>query len=313
MNLPKVIGILTTCAVIVYAFGLYLKVSPEPRVMHTRPVAAEESAPTISVPIRKANISPLSLTSESAYSVYINNGQKMVLFEKDPLISLPIASITKLMTALVTKTLLPVNEPVVISESAVAEFESAGKLKAGQRFTAHELLFPLLIESSNDAAAALAETVHEKNPNVTLKELMNDTAKEIGMLRTNYVNVTGLDSFEGSNTSSAQDLVRLAEYIIKSNPDLFFITNTQSYRLVNFENTYDEILTSTNISLTDSRIPFRTIGGKTGETPKAKQTLLLVTESPTGKGYIVNVILGSSNRHDDMAALTNWIFNSYTW
>jgi serine-type D-Ala-D-Ala carboxypeptidase (penicillin-binding protein 5/6) len=312
MNILKVAGILTTCAIIAYAFGLYLKASPEPRIMHTKPVVTV-TEPEITVPIKKFETIPLTLTAESAYSVYINGDQKMVLFEKDPLKKLPIASITKLVTALVAKTELPVDHPVVISSTALAEYEDAGRLKEGQRFTAHELLFPLLIESSNDAAAALAEGVKAKNPDTTLVELMNNKAKEIGMLSTEFFNVTGLDAFAGRNTSSSQDLVTLVQYIQKTNPDLLFITNTQSYRLVNRQNTYDEILTSTNASLTDSRIPFKTIGGKTGETPKAKQTLLLVTESPKNKGYIVNVVLGSTNRHDDMAALTNWISNAYTW
>jgi serine-type D-Ala-D-Ala carboxypeptidase (penicillin-binding protein 5/6) len=312
MNILKVAGILTTCAIIAYAFGLYLKASPEPRLMHTRPIVTTPE-PEIAVPIKKAEAIPLTLTAESAYSVFVNGDQKMVLFEKDPLKRLPIASITKLMTALVAKTKLPVDYPVVISKMALLEYEDAGRLKENQRFTAHELLFPLLIESSNDAAAALAEAVQTQNPDATLVELMNTKAKELGMLGTEFVNVTGLDAYAGRNTSSAQDLVTLVEYIQKTTPDLLFITNTQSYRLVNRQNTYDEILTSTNASLTDSRIPFKTIGGKTGETPKAKQTLLLVTESPKNKGYIVHVVLGSTNRHDDMAALTNWISNAYTW
>lgn len=312
MNILRVVGILTICAVIAYAFGLYLKASPEPRVMHTRPVVTQPE-PEVTVPVKKINAPELTLVPDSVYSVFVNNGDKMVLFEKNPLLPLPIASITKLMTALVAKTELPADYPIVISETAIAEFEDAGHLQAGQRFTAGELIFPLLIESSNDAAAAFQEAIQINDPSKTLVELMNTKAKEIGMINTEFVNATGLDAYEGQNKSSAQDLVILTEYIQKNHPELLFITNTQTYRLVNLQNTYDHILTTTNGSLTDSRIPFKTMGGKTGETPKAKQTLLLITETPNKKGYIVHVILGSTNRHDDMAALTNWIFNAYTW
>jgi len=59
--------------------------------------------------------------------------------------------------------------------------------------------------------------------------------------------------------------------------------------------------------------PGKVFGGKTGWTPQAKQSLLLVVESPDKKGYIVNVILGSDDRFGEMRKLLRWSLDSYKW
>ena len=68
---------------------------------------------------------------------------------------------------------------------------------------------------------------------------------------------------------------------------------------------------NTNQLLSLNEWPTKILGGKTGWTPEAKGALVLILESPKGKGYLINIVLGSSTRFQDMKKLVNWVFNSY--
>ena len=148
------------------------------------------------------------LALKSSVALVIDQDTDEVLFSKNPQAVLPIASITKLMTALVvTEANLPLNEMLTVSqEDVAATTASASRLTKGTQLTRGEMLHLALMASENRAAHLLGRTypggidqfVHE----------MNAKAAALGMHDTRYVEPTGLSS---SNQSSAQDLTRLVK------------------------------------------------------------------------------------------------------
>ncbi|MFY7975481.1 MAG: serine hydrolase [Rubrivivax sp.] len=149
---------------------------------------------------------PLDLRSSVALVVDQNTNE--VLLAKNDQAVLPIASITKLMTALVVADAqLSLDEPLVVSREDVAIFPGRqSRLTAGTSLTRGELLHLALMSSENRAAHALGRTF--PGGMVNFVGLMNAKARELGMRDTHYVEPTGLSS---DNRSSAQDLVRLAK------------------------------------------------------------------------------------------------------
>ena len=242
------------------------------------------------------------INAKAAASIRVlENSQKEVLFEKNEQEILPIASLSKLMTAYIVLKYYDLSHKVEISKQAILQTGDAGQLKAGQKLSVKELLFPLLIESSNDAAYALAETIGQEK----FVFLMNLEARQLGLKNTYFVNPTGLDEKRISNYSTINDLVKFTKYLLffdKNNKDelLWNILSTKEINL------YGQTLINTNQLL--DRIP-GIIGGRTGWTPKAGGCLLLVLQAP--EGYLINIILGAptrESRFEEMEKLISWVY-----
>ncbi len=244
----------------------------------------------------------LEIESESAISVEVDNrGNEKVLFEKNPQKSLPIASLTKLMTALV---IFDLDETynflqlIKITKEAVGQEGSSkyGDLRVGESLLAKDLLYKMLIESSNDAAFALTEPIGKE----AFVGLMNLYAKELGLENTHFVNPTGLESNtleEPNNISTTRDLVKLARYIIENYPQIFEITTHQSYEFLKPDGSLHHFIAQNTNELL-GEIP-GIIGGKTGWEIEAEGCLLLIIKHPKGN-YFINVILGSNDRFAEM-------------
>ncbi len=262
-------------------------------------------------PIHNQEIKNLELNAKSAISVLIkSDGTSKILFVKDKNKKLPIASLTKLMTALVVLENYDPSKIVEISrEAALNEIEFGhGNLKIAEKFSARDLLYLLLMESSNGAAIALAETIGEKE----FVDLMNITAANLNLENTFFVNPTGLDPDNVSdltNYSTAEDLVRLGSYLLKKQPLIWEIAGNLEFNLYLPDGAFYQQLKNTNELLKE--IP--QIGGKTGWTPRAQGCLLLAYKSPDRNGYLINVVLGSENRFEDMKKLINWSREAYKW
>lgn len=253
----------------------------------------------------------LELQVKAALSTKIKIGEKkgFVLFKKDEEAVLPIASLTKLMTAL-----LALENPedydfsrvVAVSKSAASQDDVPvyGNLKAGENFKIKKLLDLMLVYSSNDAAFALAEVIGPDN----FVERMNSRAAELNLGNTHFVNPTGLDpeglyfasSSASFNYSTARDLTLLSEYILKNHSLIFEISsNGGPY--------------PTHNGISEITVPsdFMILGGKTGNTDEAKGCLLLILVSRQGDTFI-NLILGAENveeRVREMQKLINWLAN----
>ena len=248
----------------------------------------------------------LDISAKSAISIFVDfQGKNNILFEKNENEKLPIASLTKLMTALVVSNIYQESDIIKISKQAIEQEGNEVELKIGETFLMNELLHIMLIESSNDAAYALA------TPNFGIEEmserdfvdLMNLYAYyDVGLNpeTTHFVNSTGLDLEEPSedtNYSTVKDLVKLVKYIIENKPEIFEILSqkeNQSFRYV-LENT-NKLLGEVN-GIT---------GGKTGYTDKAGGCLILILEGPSKNSYFINIILGSNDRFGEMEQLINW-------
>ena len=258
-------------------------------------------------PAEVEEVEDLTIRAKAAISFEVNG--RGVLFEKQAQSPLPIASITKLVTALVIYShsdiynnlqLIPITEDAVAQEGT----SKYGKLEEGELFSVKNLLYTMLIESSNDAAYAFADFLgHEE-----FVALMNGEIKKIGLKNTGFVNPSGLESNELrgiKNYSTAEELVELSKYILNNYPEIFTITKTNSYNVLNPNGSlHHYIPRSTNILLTENN-PWRDriIGGKTGWHIVSRGCLILILEGETKGTYIVNVVLGTEDRFGDMRRL----------
>ena len=248
----------------------------------------------------------LEIEAKSAISIEIDrNGRERILFEKNSEDSLPIASLTKLMTALIVFDLNETSIPqlITITQEAVSQEGSSkyGDLKIGEKLSIESLLHIMLIESSNDAAFALSQSIGQEG----FVDLMNFYANDLEMKDTHFVNPTGLEP-EGyqelTNLSTARDLVKLANFIIINYPQIFEITDKSSYEVLNPDGSIHHFIPeNTNELLKESDgWQSRIIGGKTGWSPGAGGCLLLVLEGSKKDGYFINIILGSNDRFGEM-------------
>ncbi len=205
----------------------------------------------------------------------------------------PMASLTKLMTALLIIENHNLNEKVHISKLASSTGGSTMHLKNGDVLTVQQLLKGLLMNSGNDAAVALAQYHSETVYNFVNE--MNTRAKELFMYDTHFVNPHGLDS--AMHYSSARNLVVLAKTLWQY-PAIRKIVDTQFDTVVS-DTLENEKKTEYTLKNTNKLLgtEFHVHGMKTGTTDKAGQCLLLVVEKE--KKYYFLVILGSLDRYQD--------------
>lgn len=252
-------------------------------------------------PLRNFNISEPVIEAEAAIAFDINS--KKILYQKNALKKRPIASLTKLITALIVLENIEPETETIVSKKAVETYGRMGNLIVNEKITIKTLLYALLMQSSNDAAVALAETV---SPNFI--ELMNKRANELGMDNTYFADPSGLDP---RNISVAQDLIKLTKEIIKY-PLIIEILQTPSVDLTSVDGWHNHHLVNTNRLLQKiSGI----IGGKTGYLEEAGECLLLIAEKPRGGGDIIYIILGAKigQKFFEMERLISWTKNAYVW
>ena len=267
----------------------------------------------IQKPIRIQEIPDLKISAKSAISVFVCSQEKdLVLFQKNESEKLPIASLTKLMTALVASNIYQLSDRIEISKQAIKQEGEEVKLKVGEMLSVRELLSMALIESSNDAAYALAtpNVGRERMGEESFVDLMNlEAYYNVGLnpKTTHFINPTGLDPgdpFQITNYSTAEDLVKLAKYLIKYKPEILEILSQKE------NGDFDYTLENTNELLGEIE---EIIGGKTGYTDRAGGCLILILEGPRKNTFLINVILGSENRFEEMKQLINWTKQAFSF
>jgi len=268
----------------------------------------------ISKPVLLESVEPPQIAAKSAISVFLNDKKEMqVLFENNAEQKLPIASLTKLMTALVVLENYDLSKEIKVSKEAVSQEETFGQLQAGRVFPVEYLLYPLLMESSNDAAFALSNDYEGMNEKKFV-EMMNTKAKDLGLENTCFFNSSGLEPDNAKtkiNYSTANDLVKLTKYLL-SFPKIWQILSTPKYNL------YGPELINTNELLFDESLSWRIriVGGKTGYADEAGGCMLLVLRAPKNKGLLINVVLGTANsnvKFEEMKKLVEWLNHAYRW
>jgi D-alanyl-D-alanine carboxypeptidase len=199
---------------------------------------------------------------------------------------LPIASMSKLLTAIVAiDTLSPTTTVEITPDEAAAPPDTSG-IGAGEKYSAQELIYPLLLNSSNIAAEALASTT--KIRRASFLELMSSYAWEIGMSSTYFADPSGVDP---TNQSSARDFFALARYLDVYRPDILSLTRTISISVATTTEHGAHVFASIHPFVRDPRF----IGGKTGRTPEAGETMLTIMN--INDQLIAFIVLGSQIDH----------------
>lgn len=222
-----------------------------------------------------------------------------ILIEKNSEISLPMASTTKIMTAIVALENGDLSSQVKVSPKAASMGGSSFHLVAGETMSLESMLYGLLLCSGNDAAVAIAE--HIGGDVDTFVEMMNRKAREIGALNTSYKNPHGLD--EDGHYTIARDLALIAKYAF-SIPKFREIVGTKE-KIIN-EGKFTRHIYNTNRLL---RISENVDGIKTGYTGKAGRCLVATAQK---NGFrLISVVLGARDHFSTSLKLLNYGFDNY--
>lgn len=210
--------------------------------------------------------------------------------------AVPIASLTKLMTALVVMENLSLDTMVTVGEESLIT-SIVPRLKGRAEVSVYSLLEVLLVESSNEAAEVLASAVGREK----FVALMNQKALELGMVDTVFTDPAGI---EASNVSSVNDLWWLMRHLHRHYPQLVALTNDKGTPPAGLEDTFSGL---SNFNLLETDDTF--IGGKIGETEAAGQTSVTIHRLSFGGTTrdVIIVLLGSSGRTADVTALLDYL------
>jgi D-alanyl-D-alanine carboxypeptidase len=242
----------------------------------------------------------VSVSAKSAILMEQESGR--ILFEKDAYTKRRIASITKIMTAILAIESGKMNQSVKVSEQAVKTEGSSVYLKAGEKIKLEDLVYGLILRSGNDTAVAIAEFVGGSTDGFVY--LMNQKAKQIGMLNTHFSNPHGLDD-KMNHYSTAFDMALLTRYAM-NNPFYRKIAGTKVYRTPNPTEDWDRVWRNKNRLLTKYKY---STGGKTGFTKLARRTL--VTTAQKGDMNLIAVTIDDSDDWNDHISLFESGFKNY--
>ena len=244
---------------------------------------------------------PIKAYGMSARSaILMDTDNNIILYEKNINEVRSVASISKIMTAILAIESGKMDDVITIGDEINKAYGSGIYIKKGEQLTLRDLVYGLMLRSGNDAALAIANYVGGSVDDFVV--LMNNKAKEIGMKNTTFNNPSGLDEEKG-NYSTAYDMAKLASYAIK-NDEFKKITGTKKYKLKTNMNTY--IWNNKNKML--SLYKYST-GGKTGYTEIAKRTL--VSYASKDNTNLVVVTLNDGNDWNDHKELFEYGFNNY--
>jgi serine-type D-Ala-D-Ala carboxypeptidase (penicillin-binding protein 5/6) len=240
----------------------------------------------------------LNLEAKSVIVFDVVNHQE--IFSKNPDESLPLASLTKILTAVVFSRKLKDNQMVRINEKYLYPEGDSG-LVAGDEWKASDLRDFTLLTSSNDGACALAAITEKQNTSdyssstQASKETefvteMNKTALSLGLTNSKFFNAHGLDQEKnlGGAYGSARDMATLFEYVLKNYPDILEATRYKNLEFSSSEKTYE----AENTNVYVNKIP-NLIASKTGYTDLAGGNLIIAFDAGLNRPIIISV-LGST-------------------
>ena len=238
------------------------------------------------------------VSAQSAILIEKNSGR--ILYSKSADLRLPIASTTKIMTALCALEYCDINMTVTISDTASGVEGSSMYLETGEKMTIKELLYGLMLSSGNDAAVAISEATE-----CDFIQLMNETADKIGAKNTHFTNPNGLPDDEHYSTCS--DMARITAYAMQ-NPDFCEIVCTKSYRIEGEGKAYPRVLVNHNKLLNAYE---GCIGVKTGFTKAAGRCLVSAAERDGMT--LICVTLNAPNDWNDHKSMFDYGFSNYKY
>ena len=222
---------------------------------------------------------------------------KQVLYSKDPKQRLPMASLTKVMTAVIALENKKKDDRYrVLQEDLIGE-DSMG-LTAGETLTLSDLLYGIMLNSGNDAAETLA-TNFPKGRNAFIKA-MNDKIKTLGLSDTNFTNPSGLEG-DRKQYTTVYDLLVITQYALTNFPLFDQVVSTFDYNIP-YSSLHKAFYLENQTNLLTSYPGVK--GVKTGYTPEAG--LCLITYLDYDGHKIIGVILGSDDRRGEMIELLDY-------
>jgi len=239
------------------------------------------------------------ISAKHVFAIDLSNGK--ILFSKDAHTCVPVASLVKIMTAVVALEHRNPDFRILVSEEAVNVEPNLMGISRGEVYTLKELLYGLVLNSGNDAALAIAEGV--AGDEGTFVVWMNLKAKELGLSDTKFVDPTGLNLKDEDYYSTAYDLAVLSKYALDNFDLLREIFATFNYELPetdNHEYVYMENLTNLISTYPGAK------GIKIGYTIEAGNTLITYAENDGAE--ILGVILDSVNQRYDAILLLDYCF-----
>lgn len=262
------------------------------------------------------------IASPSALLMDYSSGK--ILYEKNINEKRYPASLTKIMTAIIVLENCELSDIATVSYDAVMSLSSGyvtANLQIGEELTVEQLLYVLMVGSSNDAAIVLAE--HVSGSVEKFADLMNEKAKELGCTSTNFVNPNG--AHDENHYSTAYDLALMARYAMQ-NETFRTLVSTTSYTLptTNKYDREDRIFRTTNSLLhldtsdrADNYYYQYATGIKTGFTTPAGNCL--IASANKNNLELITVVLGAgqtkdglSQRYLDTLSLFDYGYNTYT-
>ena len=257
-------------------------------------------------PSLKFSHTPSPSLSAKAYLIYDIDSQKILttLNADDPL---PIASLTKLATALLVSKVLSPDDKIEITSNMVSQLPSPNLgLVPGEVVTVRSLVEGMLVGSANDAAEALIYAIGGGDREEGIASL-NAQAESLNLKRTHYANPTGFD--DPNAFSTAADVLAVA-LEIKRNPWLMSVLSETRGEVTSSDGSVVHKFQTTSSLLRDRDDIIK--GGKTGFTDEALGNLVVFAGSPTNSNLLA-VLLGSADREGEMLALIQWTFDAYNW
>ncbi|MCF6137627.1 D-alanyl-D-alanine carboxypeptidase family protein [Pseudalkalibacillus berkeleyi] len=248
------------------------------------------------------NIAASSPGVHAQGAILMEQDSGRVLYGKREHEKMRIASITKIMTAILAIESGKMDETAKVTERATLAEGSSIYLKKNEKIKLEHLVYGLMLRSGNDSAVAIAEHVGGSLEGFVY--LMNAKAEEIGMKNSYFSNPHGLDDSE-HHYSTAYDMALLTRYAM-SNSEYRKIAGTSKYRAPQDGEKWDRIWTNKNKLL---RMYKYSTGGKTGFTSLAKRTL--VSTAAKDGLELVAVTLNDGNDWNDHMNLFNWAFSHY--
>ena len=251
-------------------------------------------------------ISILLIFSNNAYAlggkseIVIDMDSGRILYENDANKKRLIASITKVMTALIAIENKNLDDKVTIGNEVLSMYGTNIYIEVGEIMSLRDLLYGLILRSGNDAAISIATYVSGSEEEFV--KLMNYKAKKLGMKNTIFANSHGLDE-KTQNYSTASDMAKLMSYANKI-PDFVLISGTKKWTASSNKKSY--VWYNRNKFLNDYQYA---TGGKTGYTPKAGKTLI----STASKNHLnlVAVSLNDPNHYENQKNIFNKMFSKY--
>ena len=287
------------------ALGVTIRLPDQPASREV--LSAQQYPEPAPFPVRRPGT--LDPAIRAKYVILLDADSFYPLYRKEAYQEVPVASTTKMMTALVVLDRYRPDEEVTVSRQATQQIGSTTGLLPGERITVDSLLRALLIQSGNDAAYALAEHGGSVEQFVSW---MNDKAKEVGMHASSFKDPAGLDD---GGRSTAFELAVLGSLLMRQ-PKVREITATSEMTITSVDGKQTHLLKNSNRLVTPELYFPGATGIKTGFTPAAGHTLVAAAERE-GR-LLIGVILFTYEDTKDASAresarLLNWGFASYLW